>query len=335
MRGKEAGRGENAQRSGGTLGTRHKDARYRRPIAPLIVALFFVTGSVRAQESPAAIDTASADTLHQSVSGLRTLHDGDQPLKWYTMFANIPRDWVRFTNVTFRSENLPAFVGMTVLTGALIVTDDETWKMSERWYNSSNVVASFSDQFEQVGDGRPQFGLSAAFALYGFATGDQRALRTASQLVETILACGTVIQVLKHLTGRESPFVSSRPGGRWDFFPNQIDYHKRVPYYDAYPSGHIATTMATVTVVAENYPEWKWVRPVGYVIAAFVGIGMGNTGIHWYSDYPLGIALGYMFGMLAAHPEGLPAEIGKTTPPVTVGPVLTPYSTGVGVTVNF
>src|SRR5664279_4126820 len=50
-------------------------------------------------------------------------------------------------------------------------------------------------------------GLAAAFAAYGFIAGDNRALRTGSQIVETILASGTVVQVLKHITGRESPFV--------------------------------------------------------------------------------------------------------------------------------
>jgi membrane-associated PAP2 superfamily phosphatase len=256
-------------------------------------------------------------------------------IEWYTMFSRIPDDWVRFSRVTFRSSNIPAFLGMTFLTGGLVATDDETWKMSKRWYDNSRTVASISDVFEKVGDGMPQFELSAAFALVGLVANDQRALRTSSQLVESILATGVVIQVLKHSTGRESPFVSTRPGGRWMLFPNQIEYHKHVPNYDAYPSGHIATTMATVTVLAENYPEATWIRPIGYLIVAGVGIGMANTGIHWYSDYPLGIALGYMFGMIAAHPEGLPAELEQKGTNVTVGPVFSPTMTGLAVTVRF
>ncbi len=259
----------------------------------------------------------------------------DRPLEWYTMFTNIPGDWSRAGRMTFREKNLPAFLGMTVITGALMATDDETWKLSQRWYGGSKAIAAVSDQFEEVGDGRPQFGLAGAFALYGFVGGDKRALRTGSELVETILSCGVVIQVLKHLTGRESPFVSSVAAGRWDFFPNQIEYHKHVPRFDAYPSGHIATTMATVTVVAENYPEWKWVRPVGYTIVALVGLGMANTGIHWYSDYPLGIALGYMFGMIAAHPEGLPEEVAGEDSRITLGPVISAERTGIGVIIHF
>jgi hypothetical protein len=229
-------------------------------------------------------------------------------LKWHSMFSNVPGDWARYVSWTFRPEKVPAILGMTFLTAGLVVTDNETWTLSDRWYQNSPRVQTASDFFEYLGDGRPQFGLAAGFAIWGFAWSDHRALRTASQMVEAILACGIVVQTLKHITGRESPDVSSRPGGRWVFFPNQIEYHKHVPYYDAYPSGHIATALATVTVMAENYPEWVWVRPVGYTVVALIGISMANTGIHWYSDFPLGLALGYGFGMIAAHPEGLPDD---------------------------
>jgi hypothetical protein len=117
-----------------------------------------------------------------------------------------------------------------------------------------------------------------------------------------------VVQVLKHVTGRESPNVRTSPTGIWKPFPSQINYHRHVPNHDAFPSGHICTSLATVIVIAENYPDAKWIRPVGYTLTALVGIGMANNGIHWYSDYPLGLFLGYTFGMLAAHPEGIEGE---------------------------
>lgn len=257
---------------------------------------------------------------------------------WYAMFTNIPGNWARYAGMTFREEKLPAIVGMTVLTAGLIATDEETWRLSDRWYKASHTAKELSDFFEYLGDGRPQFGLAAGFALYGFAAGDRRALRTASQTVEAILSCGVVIQALKHMTGRESPFLSTRTGGRWDFFPNQIEYHRHVPQYDAYPSGHIATALATVTVVAENYPELWWVRPVGYVIVGLIGVSMANTGIHWYSDYPLGLALGYGFGMLAAHPEAT-AGLENISPThgahMTLAPLITREGAGLGMKLSF
>ena len=63
----------------------------------------------------------------------------------------------------------------------------------------------------------------------------------------------------------------------------------------------LALVLATLTVIAENYPEQKWIRWVGYPMLGALTIGMVAQGIHWWSDYPLSIALGYSFGMLLAH----------------------------------
>jgi hypothetical protein len=291
-----------------------------------IVVLLAIPFQVFAQSD---VIVSSSDTVRGDSNQSVVMQQ--PPLRWHSMFTNIPGDWVRYGRTTFTVQNIPAILGMGALTAALIVSDDATYRASDRWYRSSNTVKETSDFFEYLGDGRPQFGLAGAFALYGFVADDSRALRTASQVVEAIFACGVVVQVLKHTTGRESPLVSTVPGGVWRFFPNQIEYHKHVPHYDAYPSGHIATALATVTVVAENYPEWTWVRPVGYPIVALIGIAMANTGIHWYSDYPLGLALGYSFGMLASHPELVPVN---NDVPVSVLPLISPYGAGIAVRID-
>ncbi|MDH3253145.1 MAG: hypothetical protein OEM41_10160, partial [Ignavibacteria bacterium] len=109
-------------------------------------------------------------------------------LQWFDMFKNIPNDWARYSSITFTTENVPAIIGMTAVTVALIVADEATWRASDSWYRNSNVVHTGSDIFEWFGDGRTQFGLAAGFAAYGFAAGDDRALRTASQTTEAILA---------------------------------------------------------------------------------------------------------------------------------------------------
>jgi hypothetical protein len=226
-------------------------------------------------------------------------------LKWYSMITNIPGDLVTYYNQTIQPKSTPVFLSLGVLTAGLIVTDDATYEVSDRWYKNSKTVSDVSDFFVSLGDGKSQFALAGAFAAYGLISDDQKALRTGSQIVQAVLASGSVVQLLKHITGRESPFTRSSATGLWRFFPNQLDYLKHVPAYDAFPSGHICTALATVIVIAENYPEAKWIRPVGYAVTGLVGVGMVNRGIHWYSDYPLGLALGYAFGMIAAHPEGI------------------------------
>lgn len=221
--------------------------------------------------------------------------------RWYSFITNLPGDMVDFYEQDLTLKNVPLYLGIGALTTGLVMTDNETWKASDRLYKKPGFYKSASDIIVEVGDGRSQFGLAAAFALYGFIADDSRALRTASEVVEAVLASGAVVQVLKHITGRESPFVSTKPGGAWRFFPNQIQYHKHVPAFDAYPSGHLTTSLAAFVVIAENYPEVKWIRPVCYTTETLLAISMVNTGIHWYSDYPLAVFLGYEFGKIISH----------------------------------
>jgi hypothetical protein len=51
-----------------------------------------------------------------------------------------------------------------------------------------------------------------------------------------------------------------------------------------------------VTIIAENYEEYTWIKPVGYTLCGLLSYQMLNNGVHWASDYPLGFAIGYMMG---------------------------------------
>lgn len=161
-----------------------------------------------------------------------------------------------------------------------------------------------------LGDGITHFSIAASFWLTGLINKDNRALQTGSQLTEAILSTGLVTQTLKHLTGRQSPYTSTCDAGRWDFFPNQQVYNNHVPEYDAFPSGHLATAMATVTVISSNYPEYKFIKPVGYSLMGVLAFAMLNNGVHWASDYPLSLALGYGLGKIAVLHGRKPASTG-------------------------
>jgi membrane-associated phospholipid phosphatase len=261
----------------------------------------------------------------------------EQQIKWYTFIQNLPRDWSQWAQTAFRSDKIGDWAIVTGLTAALFVTDDITYTPSKHLFESSSAATNWSNFAAEIGDGRTQFGLAGAFAAYGLIGGDQRALRTGSQIVEVVLGAGAVVQVLKHVTGRESPFTRSSATGVWKFFPDQIAYHKHVPAYDAFPSGHICTSMATVTVIAENYPEVHWIRPVGYLFCTFIAAGMANNGIHWYSDYPLGIFLGYSFGMIATHQEmfSIAREGNNRAVDFSLAPSLSPHGAGLSLNVSF
>lgn len=162
-----------------------------------------------------------------------------------------------------------------------------------------NVPTDLNSSMYFLGDGWTHTTIALSYWVTGLITHDYRALQTASQLGECILATGIATQVIKHITGRESPFTTNVPRGTWRFFPNQKEYAAHTPSHDAYPTGHLATAMATVTVIADNYPEKKYIRPLGYSLMGLLGFAMMNNGVHWASDYPLGIALGYSFAKIA------------------------------------
>ncbi len=103
-------------------------------------------------------------------------------------------------------------------------------------------------------------------------------------------------QGFKRVFGRESPHAKTKSRGAWHGFPGWNEYMENTSHYDAMPSGHVATLTSTVTVLAKNYPEVKWIQPVGYSLIGIMGIEMMNSGVHWASDYPLGFLIGYAVG---------------------------------------
>jgi hypothetical protein len=250
---------------------------------------------------------------------------------WYDMISRIPGDWVEYSEETFQTKNIPWFVGMAGATTALVVVDRQWWWTEKKWYDQSSTFHRFSDWMVFTGDGRFQFGIVGAFAAYGFVFDDTRALRTASETTEAILACGGIVQLLKHVTGRESPFCSTKRTGKWDLFPNQIQYAKHTPNYDAFPSGHLATATTTLIVIADNYPEITWLKPAGYVALGAISSSLVAYGIHWWSDFPLALALGYSFGEIAAHPIGVTFGDKRSDESTNLSFSPTAFSRGAGV----
>jgi membrane-associated PAP2 superfamily phosphatase len=132
---------------------------------------------------------------------------------------------------------------------------------------------------------------------YGLWTSDTRVLRTTSHLAEGLVSVAIVAQTIKHVTGRQSPSRATEDGGRWRPFTSPVDYQRNVSAFDAFPSGHMATAMVTVTVLAADYPEYRyWTWSVGYGLMGLLGFQMMNNDVHWASDYPLALAIGYGLG---------------------------------------
>jgi len=308
-------------------------------IISAIIVFLFISNSYFAQTAVESKKELTKDSSFTSVKDADVKLDNPdiQMPKWHEFITNIPSDYSRYFKLTFREDKIPLYMTVAATTAALWATDSKTWYESDKLFKTNKFIHNFSDVITKFGDGTSQFGLAAVFGIYGLAFSDAKAVRTGSQIVEAVLASGALVQVFKHVTGRQSPSSSSMPGGSWTFFPNQITYAKKTAEYDAYPSGHVTTTLATVIVVAENYPDVWWIRPLGYTITGCLAFGMVNYGIHWYSDYPLALVFGYIFGMLAAHPDGIPNIIAgnKLKGSLAIMPILTDKGFGIGAGYSF
>ena len=163
------------------------------------------------------------------------------------------------------------------------------------------LPGDLSNTLFYIGDGTTELAVDGSFYVYGIITNDNRALRTSCELSEGIAIIGVYIQLLKHLSGRETPIKKTVAGGKWRWFISPKEYYNCVPQHDAYPSGHLATAMVTATIISMNYPEYGFIKPLCYTLMGICGFQMLNNGVHWMSDYPLAIAMGYAVGKIAVN----------------------------------
>jgi hypothetical protein len=116
-----------------------------------------------------------------SVFALDKVDSGN--VKWYTMFANIPRDWERWYDISFRKERVNEWFIIGGLTLATYFTDDVTYTPAAKFYNSSPTAKNLSDFCANMGEGTTQFALAGTLGAYGLVFKDQKALSTGSQIV--------------------------------------------------------------------------------------------------------------------------------------------------------
>jgi membrane-associated phospholipid phosphatase len=243
----------------------------------------------------------------------------------FGFLTGLPQTFSHAAKETFSKKSWPALSAIAGSTLLLLAADQKITDgvnqfsryinlSADRDYKSiirSNVgstpvnVYDFPQNLNSVlysmGEGSATLAIAGGLFIYGKAKNDFRALQTTSQLMQSLLAVGISTQILKRMSGRESPFVATIPGGRWRPLTNPAVYQKTVSHYDAFPSGHLASMVATFVVISENYPEKRWIKPVGYSLMSVVSLAMINNGVHWASDYPLAIGMGYICGKVTVN----------------------------------
>jgi hypothetical protein len=241
------------------------------------------------------------------------------PKKW-SFITQLPRDLADIAKVSFNKKSLKANAIVIGSTALLIPLDQQLINGAKKFASNINVKpeTSYNEVLKigevkifrlprnlntalyQAGQGFTSMLLAGGLYGYGKIAKDYRSVSVAGQLTESFVLMAICTQVLKRITGRESPFVATKPGGTWRPFPSFKKYQEDTPVYDAMPSGHLATLMSTITILTNNYPEKRWIKPVGFGLIGLTAFAMMNTEVHWAGDYPIALGLGYVCGKVVS-----------------------------------
>jgi len=243
--------------------------------------------------------------------------------KPYEFLTNVPHTLVTAWDMSFNTkpDTLKTWAAVISSSVVLYIYDEKILAEFQRWgrqlhlgnddntrpYVRVGSISVFRGPHDAgsalyfLGDGWTHSFIGAGFALTGVISNDNRAMQTGSQIFNGMIASTIPNQILKRSFGRESPIRKTTPRGAWRPFPSFSTYNSSISKYDAMPSGHIMTATMSFIVIDENYPEYRaWFRPLGVAWISVLGFQMVNNSVHWASDYPLGIALGYVFGKAAS-----------------------------------
>ncbi len=298
----------------------------------LFFLMFFASFQLKAElKKDTLINEVRRDTfrvrkaqIFDTGSGCPAVYVRPKPFQFA---KNVPSNMYQLGKTAFSKKSLPKLGAILAGTALLVAVDQPIIDAAQQFgryinldpsrksktilqfniggfhVNALEIPDNANSAIYYLGEGWTSILVAGGLYSYGLVANDYRALQTTSQIAEAFFTMGFTTQFLKRITGRQSPFramddPNGVPGGDWHPFPNPAKYQKSVSNYDAFPSGHLATAMATVTILAGNYPDNKYIKPVGYSLMGLLGYAMLNNGVHWISDYPLALAIGYTCGKI-------------------------------------
>jgi PAP2 superfamily len=245
----------------------------------------------------------------------------EEKLKFIQTFTEIPSTSIKSMKKAFSKDALP-YWGIIAGTTAITYYYDEQLladfqKRGREWRigNEDNTRSAVSFGGHEIvrlpsdtgsalyflGDGWMHTSIAVGFMGVGsYIDDDNRAFNTGIMIFHGMFVSTIFNQALKRSFGRESPEVKHHERGNWRPFPSFNEYNSKTASYDAMPTGHLMTSAMTFTIISERYPEYKqYIYPFAGVWMTALGFQMVNNGVHWVSDYPLGIGMGYLFGKMA------------------------------------
>ena len=167
-----------------------------------------------------------------------------QKPKAFIFLTNLPKDAAGIVVAPFQRKNLKPLLLIAGSTALLMLNDEaisegvgqfsQTIHLSpdEKYKDVLNIRVgktntsllkapqNINTALYQLGQGFPSLLIGAGLFTYGKIHKDYRAISTASQLTEAFILMGVGTQLLKRITGRQSPSETVDLDGSWRPFPS-------------------------------------------------------------------------------------------------------------------
>ena len=226
--------------------------------------------------------------------------------------------WTAPINLDLKASLL--FGAVLAGTGILIANDEGIYENFKTYQRQNSWVDKVSPKVTMLGDWGIDCGIAGLFLLSGVIFKDKKAGNTGLMALETLLHTGLLVQVFKHLAGRQRPDVEG--GQDYWFGPGAIFNRYSEGYfsrYDSFPSGHTISVWGLATVIAENYKNRFWVPLTCYGLATAVGLSRLTEDAHWFSDVFVGAVLGYAIGKMVVRNQNRRLQFAPAVSPGGMG----------------
>jgi membrane-associated phospholipid phosphatase len=193
-----------------------------------------------------------------------------------------------------KKKDIVKWLASALITGILIANDEAIYKHIKGFQNDHPWVDDLSPKITVLGDGALNLGICGLFYLGGMVFQNGKAKDTAKLSLMSLLHASIVVQVLKHLAGRQRPSVDNGKD-YWHGPSGAIRRYQGDGFalYDAFPSGHTITIWSVATVIAHMYNETPVVPVFCYTVATLAGLSRVSEDTHWLSDVFVGAVLGF------------------------------------------
>lgn len=188
--------------------------------------------------------------------------------------------------------------GLGAITWLMIKNDEGIYKNIKEFQANNPLVDRWSPFFSELCQGWSWLA-ALAFLPAGWISGSKYTVDTGVLAIQAMLHSFVVIQLVKHLTGRQRP---SWDHGRDEWFGPSAFFKRyeegQWARYDAFASGHTITIWSLATVVASRHGKGILLPALCYSVAGLAGMATITEDLHWISDVFIAAVAGYAIGRL-------------------------------------